>query len=225
MKTFTLTFLVLLMGPMFSLRAENPLEQVTTALRNKHWENAVQLFVKAVKEDADRAEMYYWTRVDKECESSPGMLEVLASHYSEALQYDKAFLFYKELTRIYPENLLYLAFRAEMEALRGKEEDALKTYEQILRIDPEHFNANTFVGNYYFIKAENKKEGVDKEYKRISSPTKMQYANYKNQLAKLYQTEYAKAKVYLQNAIRKSSSQGIKRTLNRIEQLKEKVEK
>lgn len=225
MKPFFVTIVALLLCSHLSLLAQNWLEQTTTALNEKQWESAIGLFSKAVEENADKAEMYFWTRVDKRSESATGMLEALAVHHVHGRNFDKAYLFYKELTRMHPENVNYLAARAEAEAYRGKEENAVRTYEQVLMLDPNHLHANIFVGNYYFIEAENSKEGVDKEYKRIASPTRMQHANYKERLAELYQSSYEKAKNYLQNAVRQGSSLEIRRTLKRIESVREKVEK
>ena len=45
--------------------------------------------------------------------------------------YDKAYLFYKEFLQRHPEDVPALVSCAEMEMMRGKEKDALKTYETV----------------------------------------------------------------------------------------------
>ena len=55
--------------------------------------------------------------------------------YKKNRNYDKAFLFYKELSQKDPDNVDYLEAVAEMQVCRGQEKDALRMYENILEAD------------------------------------------------------------------------------------------
>ena len=78
-----------------------------------------------------------------------------------------------------------LASCGEMEVCRGKEAEALKTYEKILTLDADNLAANIFVGNYYYLKAEQEKQKIENDYKKINAPTRMQYARYREGLSQM----------------------------------------
>ena len=42
--------------------------------------------------------------------------------------------------------------------MRGKEKDAVKTYEKVLMLDANNLQANIFLGSYYYLQAEREKE-------------------------------------------------------------------
>ena len=67
MKTLTL-FLSLLFSFPFVLSAQmvgETLQKVSAALDNRQWDQAVTLFRQAVNTNVEKAEMFYWTGVDK----------------------------------------------------------------------------------------------------------------------------------------------------------------
>lgn len=68
---------------------------------------------------------------------------------------------------------------AEMQVCRGQEKDALRMYEKILQLEADNLAANIFLGNYYYLTAEQEKKKLEMDYKKLSSPTKMQYARYR----------------------------------------------
>lgn len=227
MKPFILLIVSLLFIPEIAMpqSPENILENVSVALSEKQWEGAVNLFMLAVKQDVEKAEIYYWTKVGKNNESIRGILTILASHHQKEKNYDKACLFYKELASVFPDNLSYLVSRAEMELFSGEEEEALNTYGKILKIDPNNLQANIFMGNYYFLQAENAKKKLEWDYRRLSSPTRMQYAHYRNKLSEVYTTDYVKAQVYLRNVVEQFSSHEAKLILAKIEKIKKDANK
>ena len=79
---------------------------------------------------------------------------------------------------------------AEMQVCRGQEKDALRMYEKILQLEADNLAANIFLGNYYYLTAEQEKKKLEMDYKKLSSPTKMQYARYRDGLSKLFTTRY-----------------------------------
>ena len=45
-----------------------------------------------------------------------------------------------------------------MQVCRGQEEDALRMYENILKLDADNLAANIFLGNYYYLMAEQERK-------------------------------------------------------------------
>lgn len=59
-----------------------------------------------------------------------------------------------------------------MQVCRGQEKDALRMYETILQLDADNLAANIFLGNYYYLMAEQEKKKLETDYKKISFPYK-----------------------------------------------------
>lgn len=68
-----------------------------------------------------------WTRIVK---LAPNWLLNYALAYKKKRNYDKAYLFYKELLQKDPNNVDCLETCAEMQVCRGQEKDALRMYEK-----------------------------------------------------------------------------------------------
>ncbi len=192
------------------------LRNVTTSLSTGQTAQAVTSFKQAIGLNADKAEMYYWTQVDKNSDECPLLAQELAVFYKKDRSYDKAFLFYKELLQQSPNNVNYLLGYADTELCRGKEDDALRTYEKILKQDANNLTANIFVGNYYYLKAEQEKKQLEQDYKRIQAPTRMQSARYKDNLKTLLANDYQKAKGYLLIVVQQFPSTEAGKTLDKI---------
>lgn len=221
MKTLTLLFTWLLICPL-SLSAQSAnelLQKVAEALSADKDDYAVSLFRQAADAGVDQTEMFYWTRMNKGSEVTPRLAQVLATHYKELRNYDKAYLFYKEFLQRYPEDVPALVSCAEMEMMRGKEKDAMKTYEKVLKLDSDNLQANIFLGNYYYLQAEIEKKKIEEDYKKITSPTKMQYARYRNGLSDVFTNHYSKAKVYLQRVLQLFPSTEAGKTLEKIRKM------
>ena len=106
-----------------------------------------------------------------------------------------------------------------MELMRGKEKDALKTYEKVLKLDADNLQANIYLGNYYYLQAEKDKKKLDDDFKKITSPTRMQYARYRNGLSDVFTNNYTKAKAYLQRVLQLFPSTEAGRTLEKIKKV------
>lgn len=196
--------------------AEELLQKVTIAVEAGQQSPAVSYFRQAISYNIDRSEMYYWTNVDKSSEICPKFANELALAYKKNRNYDKAYLFYKEMLQMNPNNVDCLEDCAEMQVRRGQEKDALRTYEQLLQLDADNLAANIFLGNYYYLQAEREKNKLETEFKKLSSPTKMQYARYRDGLYKLFTTGYEKARSSLQKVVQRFPSTEAKKTLDKI---------
>ncbi len=218
MKILTLLLSLILSFP-FALSAQSVgdlLHKVSTALIEGKDDYAVSLFRQAVSLGADQPEMFYWTHVDKTSTVAPRLAKELATYYKSERNYDKAYLFYKELLQYYPNKITVLVPCAEMEMMRGKDKDAVELYTKVLKLDPDNLQANIFLGNYYYLQAEQDRKVLDDEYHKISSPTRMQYARYRNGLADIFSTNYTKAKMYLLKVLQLFPSTEVGNTLEKI---------
>lgn len=218
MKTLTLLFSLFIMFPLslFAQSAGDLLQKVSEVLSDGKDDYAVSLFRQAAAAGADKTEMFYWTNVDKNSAVAPRLAGELALCYKEKQNYDKAYLFYKEFLQRHPEDVSALVSCAEMEMMRGKEKEALKMYEKVLALDGNNLQANIYLGNYYYLQAEKDKKKLDDDYKKITSPTRMQYARYRNGLSAVFADSYAKARTYLQRVLRLFPSMEAGNTLERI---------
>lgn len=225
MKTLTTFFISLLFFPVVlsAQPVDETLQKVSAAIDEKHWDQAGNLFREAVSMDALKAEAYYLNVVQKNCEACPLMALELATYYKSNRNLEKAYTFYKELTELVPYDVKYLSSCAELEVLRGNEEEALTLYQRILNIDKDNLAANIFVGNYYYFIADKEKSLLDKNYSRLKVPTRMQYAQYHNQLEQIVASDYAKAKGYLAKVLQLFPSTEIKKTLDKISQVENSV--
>lgn len=225
MRILTIFFFSLLAMPLMlnAQTVEDMLSKVSTAIEAGQQGQAVSYFRQAIELEINRSEMYYWTAVDKNSPVCPKLANEMAAAFKKNRNYDKAYLFYKELLQKDPGNVSYLEACAEMQVCRGQEKDALRIYEQLLKIDSDNLAANIFLGNYYFLMGEQEKKKMENEYKKISSPTKMQYARYRDGLFRLLSTEYEKARVSLQKVVQKFPSTEAKKTLDKILSIEKEV--
>lgn len=221
MKTLALLLFLSLVNPLVLLAqsAGDLLPKVSEALSEGKDDYAVSLFRQAAAAGVDQTEMFYWTNVDKNSSVAPRLINELATYYKKKRNYDKAYLFYKEYLQRYPEDVPALVSCAEMEMMRGKEKDALKTYEKVLSLDADNLQANIFLGNYYYLQAEKDKKKLDDDFKKITSPTRMQYARYRNGLSGIFTTNYSKAKTYLQRVLQLFPSTEAGKTLEKIKRV------
>ena len=213
MKTLTLLLFSLFSFPLMlnAQTADEMLHKVTAAIEAGQHGQAVSYFRQAISLNIDRSEMFYWTSIDK------------ALAYKMNRNYDKAFLFYKELSQKDPDNVDYLEAVAEMQVCRGQEKDALRMYENILKLDADNLAANIFLGNYYYLMAEQEKKKLESDYNKLSSPTKMQYARYRDGLSKLFATGYEKARSSLQKVVLRFPSTEAQKTLDKILRIEKEV--
>lgn len=122
-------------------------------------------------------------------------------------------------------DITLLVQQADTEVKNGNEANALNLFEQVLTTEPNNLHANIFMGNYYFLKGESSIEEHEMAYKKISSPTKMQHADYRNKRLEIYNTYHEKAKKHLETVVARFSSVEAKRTLKKITLLKKEITK
>ena len=147
MKALTILLFSLFSLPLMlnAQTVDEMLHKVSAAIEAGQHGQAVSYFRQAISLNIDRSEMFYWTSIDKSSDISSKLSNELALAYKKNRNYDKAFLFYKELSQKTPDNVDYLEAVAEMQVCRGQEKDALrfpsteakKTLDKILLIEKE----------------------------------------------------------------------------------------
>lgn len=218
MRVLTLLLYICLAFPvgLSAQSAGDLLQKVTEALSAGKDDYAISLFRQAADAGVDQTEMYYWTSVDKTKEVTPRLAQQLAVRYKSLRNYDKAYLFYKEVLQYRPQDVSIMVACAGMEMMRGQEKNAVKLYENVLTLDANNLQANIFLGNYYYLQAEQDKKKLEDDYKKINTPTRMQYARYRNGLSDVFTSGYAKARTYLQKVLLLFPSAEAGKTLDKI---------
>lgn len=221
MKTLALLFSLFIICPLslWSQSANDLLPKLSEALSEGKDSYAVSLFRQSANANMEQTEMFYWTNVDKNSAVAPKLANEMATLYKKKRNYDKAYLFYREYLQRYPEEVSALVACAEVEMMRGNETDAVKTYEKVLMLDADNLQANIYLGNYYYLQAENVKKKLEEDFKKISSPTRMQYARYRNGLSDVFTGSYSKAKMYLQRVLQLFPSTEAGKTLEKIKKV------
>lgn len=210
--------------PLSAQSAGELLSGVSAALAGGDTEQAVSLFARVVQADAAQAEMFYLTGVEKADGMASRMARILAAAYRERREYDKAFLFFREVLSLMPDDVPALEACAEIQLLRNKEEEAMKLYERLLQLDECNLSANIFMGNYLYLQAENERRRLEDDFHQIASPTRMQYARYRDSMDELFTHRYAKVRTYLLRVLQLFPSAGAETTLKHIEQMEQQME-
>ena len=225
MKALTLLSIYFLLFPvMLSAQSFDEMSRKVSAAIDAGQESmAVSYFRQTIDVDIDRTEMYYWTSIKKNTELSQKLAKELAVAYKSRRMYNKAYLFYKELLQNDPNNISYLLECGDMDVERGHEKEALKIYERVLQLAPDNLAANIFVGNYYFLMAERRKNQLDNDYKKIATPNRMQYARYRDGLHELFTSSYQKARESLTKVIQQFPSTEAKKTIDKILSIEKEV--
>lgn len=222
-----LVFMLIMFGmtplSVFAQSADVLLRKVAEALSSGQVGYAVSLFRQSCQTDGHQAEMFYWTDVDKSQDTAPQFARELAEYFKGAGNYSKAYLFYKELLQYKPDSVEVLVSCAEMEVRCGQMDDAKETYEKVVALDPDNLQACNFLGSYYFLKSEDARRKLDADFNRLSAPTRMQYARYRNNLSSLFDSGYSKARLYLQQVLTLFPSSEVGKTLEKINLVEREV--
>lgn len=219
-RRFTiLALLITCYTSLWAQRADQILPNVTLAISQQHWEEASNLFRLAIEKDSYISELFFLREIGLNCPARKDMVRYLGDYFKSTRKYEKAYDFYKELSQNNTQDVYILTNCAELEVILGKETDALHTYEKVLSIDGNNLPANIYIGNYYYFAAEKERQQLEKDYKKLTPPTRMQYARYRDELNKLIVSDFGKAKIYLERVTRLFPSVEAKKTLEKIRKI------
>lgn len=190
--------------------------RVTEAIEMNNSNQAIVLFKKAIDQNRVQAEVYYWTNKKANVVLFSKLALELALESKKEGNYDKANTFCRELISYASDHVEYLLLSAEINFSLGYEKQAVAFYEKILTIDEGHVKANIFLGNYYYLLGEKYKKELQAEYKKNLTPTRMQYARYRDRLLTIFSENYLKSRLLLSRVMTQFPSSEIKKTLERI---------
>lgn len=200
---------------------DSVVSKLLISLEEEKWDDVVDLFHQFADEDVENAEVFYWVKAANNEEISSKLLLDLAQIYYKEGQFDKSLFMYREYcdkTECSANDLLDIA---QVIIDLGDVHLTEQIYEKIATLDPENLNANIFLGNYAYLRAERERKRIEYEFKRIKKPTRMEYAQYRQKLKDLYLFSYTHAQSHLKTAYRKLKSEEIKNTLDHIDVIKD----
>jgi tetratricopeptide (TPR) repeat protein len=76
-------------------------------------------------------------------------------------------------------------------------DSAVVCFEKVLELDPKNYDALVYLCNYHFLIGQKVLDKVETVYLAHESPTRMQVAQYNEDLVKIYKDHYSKAEKYL----------------------------
>ena len=226
MKILLLIFLFLtpLMTHAQTQLPDSIMSKMLISLEDEKWGEVIGLFHQFANLDPENAEVFYWVRASDKPALGDTLLVSLADIYYHKGNLDKSLSLYKEYckgSRSFTVNeLLTLAQRlTDIGEVRLTQE----LYRQVIDLDVNNLNANLFLGNYIYLRAEKERRRLAFNYKRKQKPTHMEYVEYRNKLKDLYNFSFKEAEVYLTRAYAKIKSAEIRRMLTHIEKLKDEL--
>ena len=217
LRHYTLLGLIYILTlPLNATTPDKELGKLEKAIFLKDWIQAESYFQNIVNTNVSEAEIFFWEQLDADTPCRLSMTKILAEYHKSRHDYNKAFVYYDELLKLMPESIETLQTCAEMKTKSGKTEEALPFYEQILLLDNNNLAANIFVGNYYYFIAEKECTQLKSNYKKLQTPTQMEYGRYRDGLNKLVISDFAKAKKHLQRVLPKFPSLEVRKALQKI---------
>lgn len=104
------------------------------------------------------------------------------------------------------QNSVSLLSQADELFKRGMTDEARRVHEEIVRLDTACFESNVWLGNYYYLKGEEKRRQADDAYRTLPDPSSMQSAYYQEQLKKICLEYHSRADTLVQRALRQQAS-------------------
>lgn len=117
-----------------------------------------------------------------------------------------------------------LRLRAKALFDQGPIEQAVMLYAQIARKDSADYEANVFLGNYYFLLASKICAKTDSVYGLLLQPTRMQTAQYQDKLKEIDRLYYEKADGYLRRALKNRNNTYIQMLLKQMEDFRVRMD-
>lgn len=222
-----LFFIAFISPLMLSAQTQNTdslMNKLMVGLENQNWEEVTTCFHQFANENPESAEVFYWVKAyDKSALSDVLLLWLAKSYYNKGKQ-DKAL----DLVKTYYKNSANLSVGALLDLAQfltdlGEVRLTQSIYKEVIKIEPNNLNANLFLGNYLYIRAERERKRVSDIYDQKKRPTRMQYAEYREKLKELYNASYIEAREYLQKAYRMLASAELKETIDHIDEIKKQV--
>lgn len=112
---------------------------------------------------------------------------------------------------------------ADQQFREGKTEEARQRYEAVLAQDSSSYDALSWLGNYYYLKGKDALNNLERSYKDISEPSRMQMARHQEALKAVYTNWFAKAEACLLKALDVRKNEHIQALLDEVVSFKTRL--
>lgn len=106
---------------------------------------------------------------------------------------------------------------------QNKTEEAVACFEKVLTLDNRNYDALVFLCNYHFLSGEKQLNKIEKAYLANEDPTRMQVAQYMEDLKSIYETYYVKAEKYLIQSYLLRRNDHLDELAGKIAEFKERI--
>lgn len=106
---------------------------------------------------------------------------------------------------------------------QNKTDSAVLCFEKVLALDSKNYDALVYLCNYHFLAGQRALDKIETVYLAHESPTRMQVAQYNNDLLNLYQEHFAKAEKYLIEAYLLKRNDHLDELAGQIADFKERI--
>lgn len=106
---------------------------------------------------------------------------------------------------------------------QNKTDSAVGCFEKVLALDSKNYDALVYLCNYHFLAGQRALDKIETVYLAHESPTRMQVAQFNNDLMSLYQEHYAKAEKYLIEAYLLKRNDHLDELAGQIADFKERI--
>lgn len=105
----------------------------------------------------------------------------------------------------------------------GKTEEARERYEVLVARDSSSFEALAWLGNYYYLKGKDEWTSLERAYKEVREPTRMQAARHQEALKGVYASWYGKAEACLLKALDVRKNEHLQALLDEVVRIKTRL--
>lgn len=135
----------------------------------------------------------------------------------------KTLIIADELLVSSPDNVEYLKAKANAFFILGNDSSAITIYKNILTVEATDFDAASFLGNFYAQQGMDKLRSIDEDFGKISSPTRMQYHDFREQKREVIANEIDSAKIYLNLAFQQKKTPYLQEVITQLESLSDRL--
>lgn len=126
-------------------------------------------------------------------------------------------------TSISAQELSSLLIQGQALLEQNKTEEAVDCFEKVLAMDTRNYHALVFLCNYHFLNGQKQLSKIEKANLANENPTRMQMAQYKEDLKSVYATYFAKAEKYLIQAYLLRRNDHLDEVAGQIAEFKERI--
>lgn len=126
-------------------------------------------------------------------------------------------------TSIFAQSVSDLLVHGKLFLEQNKSDSAIVCFEKVLELDGKNYDALVYLCNYHFLVGQSVLDKVETVFLAHESPTRMQVAQYNDDLIAIYKTYFSKAEKYLIQAYLIRRNDHLDSLAGRIADFKERI--